>query len=287
MPLPQHQIGAGYGRLLKSGRSESLGRAIVALCLIISLFAATAPAAGSSTKEVLEGLTLDPHERWTTGAVKGWSLGDCIPFRFTLENRGSGSETLDISLAFDHQRDGVTGILDFESFELPAGSIDGPAFDGREGSYLWSVTVPGKTTYQILWCARLSEEAGLWPGASIHVSAKNGGSRDVPIMTKDLSEPRPPCEILGPEGVCENDPVARFSYGDDPTGLQFAWSLSATGGGIGVWHGSSIEIDWRKYTFGRYLLALDVYELRGGVLTKINTCSHEVLYIESPHPFIR
>jgi len=260
--------------------------AIVALYLIISLFAATAPAAGSSTQERLEGLTLDPHERWTTGAVKGWSLGDCIPFRFTVENRGSNSDTISFRLAFDHVRDGVLGIVAFESFVILAGDVAGPYFEGSEGYYLWNVTVPAKTTYVLLWCARVSEEAGLWPGASMHVSAKNGGSRDVPIMTKDLSQPRPPCEILGPEGVCENDPVARFSYGDDPTGLQFAWSLSPAGGGTGVSSRSSIEIDFRGYPFGRYTLALDVYELQGGVLTKISSCSREVLYIESPHAFI-
>lgn len=258
--------------------------AIVALYLIISLFAA--PAEGSPTQERLEGLTIDPHERWTTGAVKGWSAGDCIPFRFTVENRGSNSDTINFRLAFDYVRDGVLGIVAFESFLIPAGDVAGPHFQGGEGYYLWNVTVPAKTTYVLLWCARTSEEAVRWPGASMHVSAKNGGSRDVPIMTKDLSQPRPTCAIIGPESVCENDPVARFYYGDDPTDLQFAWSLSPTGGGTWVSSRSSIEIDFRGYPFGRYTLALEVYELRGGVLTKISSCSREILYVESPHAFI-
>ena len=260
-----------------SGHSEVLFIAVIAL-----LFYAATPASGASTNEVLEGLTIDPQEKWTTGAVKGWSAGDCIPFRFTIENRGLSSETISFRLAFDHLRDGVLGIVAFESFAIPEGDIDGPYFSGSEGYYLWNVTVPARTEYLLLWCARTSEEAGRWPGASMHVSAKNGGSRDVPIMTEDLGDPRPPCRIVGPESVCEDDPIESFSYGDDPTDLEFAWSLSSSNGEMGLWTGSIIEIDWSRYPFGRYLLALDVYKVQGGVLARIESCSREVLYVESP-----
>lgn len=264
------------------GRSELISMALIALLF----YAATSPASGASTKEVLEGLTIDPHERWTTGAVKGWSAGDCIPFRFTVDNGGSSSNTLYNRLAFDHVRSGVIGIVSFESFVVPAGNIDGPYFQGGEGYYLWNVTVPAKTTYVLLWCARTSEEAGRWPGASMHVSAKNGGSRDVPIMTRDLNDPRPPCSIMGPDSVCEDDPSATFSYGDDPADLEFAWSLSGPDGGVDLATGNFVEIDWTGYPFGRYLLTLDVFKIRGGVLTKISTCYRDILYVESPVVYI-
>ncbi|KUK43390.1 MAG: hypothetical protein WCY97_04740 [Methanothrix sp.] len=263
-------------------RPEVLSIALIALLI----YAATVPASGASTKEVLEGLTIEPHERWTTGAVKGWSAGDCIPFRFTVENRGSSPETAIFRLAFDHQRDGAIGIVSFESFVVPAGNIDGPYFQGGEGYYLWNVMIPADTTYVLLWCARTSEEAGSWSGASMHVSAKNGGSRDVPIMIKDLGDPRPPCRIVGPESVCEDRPMAIFSYGDEPTNLEFAWRLSSSNDDLGLWTESSIEIDWSIYPFGKYLLSLDVYKDQGGVLTRIESCCREVLYVESPAAFI-
>jgi hypothetical protein len=259
-------------------RPEVLSIAIIALLI----YAAAAPVGVASTKEVLEGLTIDPQEKWTTGAVKGWSAGDCIPFRFTIENRGSSSEISSFRLAFDHVQDSSIGIVAFESFVAPAGYIAGPYFEGGEGYYLWNVTVPAKTSYVLLWCARTSEEAGRWPGASMHVSAKNGGSRDVPIMTKALADPRPPCRIIGPESVCEDDPVANFSYGDDPTNLEFAWRLSGSNDKMGLWTESAIEINWSGYPFGRYLLCLDVYKGQGGVLTRISSCCREVLYVESP-----
>lgn len=279
---PQRLIGFPGRRVYSFARRGSGSIVLMALFVLLILWVGATPSLGASTKEVLEGLTLAPHERWTTGVVMGWSAVDCIPFRFTVKNDMSRSETISFRLAFDNQRHGVTGIVEFESFVLPAGNIDGPYFYGDEGYYLWNVTVPRMTSYVLLWCARLSDEAGLWPGASMHVSAKNGGSRDVPIMTKGLSPPRPPCGIIGPESVCENDPVATFSYGDDPADLEFTWSLSGPNGGIGVWTGSSIEIDSTGYPFGKYLLTLDVYKLRGGVLTKISTCYRDLLYVESP-----
>ncbi|KQC15410.1 MAG: hypothetical protein APR56_00010 [Methanosaeta sp. SDB] len=122
--------------------------------------------------------------------MKGWSEGDCIPFRYSVENKGSRPEMLDLELVFDSELDGTRGIVGFESFAVPGGSVYGPDFDGDEvGHYRWVVTVPKGATYVLEWCARLSDEAGLWPGASLHVSAKDGGSRDVPIMTKDLLVP--------------------------------------------------------------------------------------------------
>lgn len=163
--------------------------AFITLSLFLFIYAFAPPAAGSQVKEELVGYTLDPHEGWTTGAVKGWSEGDCIPFRYSVENKGSGAETLDLELVFDSERDGTRGIVGFESFAVPAGSINGPYFDGGEGRYRWVVTVPKGETYVLEWCARLSDEAGLWPGASLHVSAEDGGSRDIPIMTNDLLVP--------------------------------------------------------------------------------------------------
>jgi len=158
--------------------------ALVVLSLFLYISAFAPLAAGSHVKEELVGYTLDPLVGWTTEAVTGWSEGDCIPFRYSVENKGSRAETLDLELVFDSERDGVSGIVGFESFAVPAGSINGPYFDGGEGRYSWVVTVPKGETYILEWCARLSDEAGLWPGASLLVSAG-----DVPITTNDLLVP--------------------------------------------------------------------------------------------------
>ncbi len=172
---------------MKRGR---ISGAVLTASLISLFFSGIAtPAIGASFNERLEGYTLDPHEGWTTGALKGWSEGDCIPFRYSVENKGSSAETLNLQLAFDSERDGTRGIVGFESFVVPGGSINGPYFDGDEGRYRWIATVPKGETYVLEWCARLSDEAGLWPGASLHVSVEDGGSRDVPIMAKNLLVP--------------------------------------------------------------------------------------------------
>ena len=157
---------------------------------ILLFFAATATPA-SAAQHTLEGYTLEPQEKWTTGNIKGWAEGECIPFRYTLKNTGGSPESLNIKLKFDYIDNGRIGIVDFESFNtsLAAGTIDGPYFEGDIGYYWWNVTIPGGTTYILEWCARLSNEAGLWPGASMQVYAENGGSRTVSILTGFIKIP--------------------------------------------------------------------------------------------------
>ena len=164
--------------------------AVLILMLVLPIFCLTESASAASIKYTLEGYTLDPKEKWTTGAIKGWSEGECIPFRCTVANSGSKSESLHLKIIFDNEIGGVVGIEDFETFNAPAGTIKGPIFDGEgNGWYTWDVIVPKGSTYILEWCARLGLESRLWPGASIHVSAKNGGSMDVPIMVGDMETP--------------------------------------------------------------------------------------------------
>nr|QNO55551.1 hypothetical protein JEPGKGNF_00013 [Methanosarcinales archaeon ANME-1 ERB7] len=160
-------------------RRYSMIFTIALFTIFILLFlAATATPASAAVSYTLEGWTLaPPHPGWTTGSVKDWPQGGCIPYRYTVENTGGDPVLLNLEIEFSHKDDGIIGIEDFENFVVPAGSIIGPTLNGN-GFYWWDVTVPGGTTYILTWCARLSNEAGLWPGASIHVRA---GGRDVPI----------------------------------------------------------------------------------------------------------
>jgi hypothetical protein len=162
--------------------------------LVLLFMALPVTQVSAAVGETLEGYTLAPHEGWTGGDIKGYVDGDCIPFRYTVENKGGDSVSLNLTLEFSHKAaDGTIGIVDFESFDIPAGSISGPIIDGS-GFYYWSVTVPPHTTYNLTWCARLSNEASLWPGAKIHIRASG---RDVSIQipgpagatTLDLTPP--------------------------------------------------------------------------------------------------
>ena len=163
-------------------------RTIVALLTVAMLVATMLPApsvSAASVKEELEGYTLEPHEKWTTGDIKGWAEAECIPFRYTVENNGDDSLSLNLPLRFDHKTDGTIGIVDFENFSIPGGNVTGPTLDDS-GLYYWNVTVPPNTTYVLEWCARLSNEAGLWPGSSMQVHA-NG--KTVPIQVSGLKMP--------------------------------------------------------------------------------------------------
>ena len=140
----------------------------------------------AAVQEKLEGYTLESSPHWTTGAVKGWAEGECIPFRYTVANTGNDPVSLNLTLTFDHKHaDGTIGIVGFENFVIPAGNITSPTLDGS-GFYYWDVTVPGNTAHTLEWCARLSNEAGLWSGAKMHVSADG---KDVPIQVSAIRMP--------------------------------------------------------------------------------------------------
>ena len=162
-------------------------RTIIALLTVVMLIMMTVPMTPvtAASGERLEGYTLKPSEKWTTGDIKGYAEGDCIPFRYTVENSGNDPVSLNVTLEFDHKTDGTVGIAGFENFDIPAGSITGPTLDGS-GFYYWDVTIPPDTTYVLEWCARLSNEAGLWPGSSMHVRA---GGKDVPIAVQHIEMP--------------------------------------------------------------------------------------------------
>ncbi|MDH4291752.1 MAG: DUF11 domain-containing protein, partial [Dehalococcoidia bacterium] len=163
-------------------------RTVISLITVVMLVMMMLPATpvSAAVHETLEGYTLGASPDWTTGAVKGWAEGECIPFRYTVANTGNDPVSLNLIVRFDHRHaDGTIGIVDFESFDIPGGNITGPTLDGS-GFYYWDVTVPPDTTYVLTWCARLSNEAGLWSGAKMHVSADG---KDVPIQVSAIRMP--------------------------------------------------------------------------------------------------
>ena len=156
---------------------------------ILLFLAAIATPASAVVQYTLEGWTLSPHPKWSTGHIAGWAQGDCVPFHYLVNNKGANAETQNIMLSFDYKAaNGILGIIHYENFNIPAGNIEGPFYESplpAEGFYWWNFTIPGSTQYDLTWCSRLSHECVLWPGASMHVKA-SGGNRDVSIDTPDI-----------------------------------------------------------------------------------------------------
>ena len=60
---------------------------LISVVMLIFMMLPATPVT-AAVQETLEGYTLEPHEKWTTGDIKGWAEGECIPFRYTVENTG-------------------------------------------------------------------------------------------------------------------------------------------------------------------------------------------------------
>ena len=214
-------------------------RTVISLATLVMMIAMLVPAISASAASVhvqytLEGYTVLPHEKWTTGDVKGYGKGDCVPFRYTVENSGAGPVSLNLTLEFDHEAaDGTIGIVDFRNFVTPDGSVGGPMVDGT-GRYYWVVTIPGNTTYVLKWCAKLSNEASDWPGAKLHVSASG---KDVSIQIEDaaaaatLDLTPPSATNLLPGDSSHNFTVIVKDQYDSPMAGQVV-SLSTTFGAL-------------------------------------------------------
>jgi len=112
-----------------------ISRIFIFSILILLLFTLTVLPASAAVQHTLEGYTLEPNPKYTTGNIKGWAEGQCIPFRYTLGNTGGTAESQTIQLKFDNINGAIIGIVDFESFIVPAGTIAGPYFTGRLGYY--------------------------------------------------------------------------------------------------------------------------------------------------------
>ena len=85
-------------------RAHSLMMRILIVSILLVLFFALAAPLGAAMQYTLEGWTLSPHAKWTTGMVDGWSEGDCVPFRFTVVNNEGSNKTINETLSFDYRR---------------------------------------------------------------------------------------------------------------------------------------------------------------------------------------
>jgi hypothetical protein len=147
----------------------------VVFFLLLLFCGVATPALGAAQYlQKLEGYTLEPAEGWNAVAVKGWSGGDCVPFRYSVENTVGKTQNLNLRIVFDYKSGSLTGVERLESFKVPAGSVTGPYFEGDLGYYYWTVTVPKRTTYILEFCARLGSEAYLWPRDGVHVGTGDG-----------------------------------------------------------------------------------------------------------------
>jgi hypothetical protein len=52
----------------------------------------------------LEGLTLSPHIKMTTGAVKGWLEDEWVPFRLTITNKGDTDKSTPVTIQLDYRQ---------------------------------------------------------------------------------------------------------------------------------------------------------------------------------------
>jgi len=258
--------------------SPSLLIVLFLLIIVCFIYINTTPSMAYNAKNGLEGYTLEPKEKWTSGVIKGWSEGDCVPFRHSLRNNHKSFQLMHITWTFDHERDDLLGIIAFEDIQVPSGTVIGPYFDNRgNGFYDWIVIVPGGTTYVSSWCARLGKDSSLWPGASMHVGVEGGG--DVPIK---VSASLPSCGIGGPTGVCENQPIEMFYYIGEETyvaNFSFIWWVDD----VEVGRGEEIDIDWSQFEFGDHILELQVTKASPNGAVTENSCQFAVKYVESPN----
>jgi len=85
-------------------RAHSLMMRILIVFLLLVLFFALSAPLGAAMQYTLEGWTLSPNAKWTTGMVKGWSEGDCVPFRLTVVNNVGSNKTINETLSFDYRQ---------------------------------------------------------------------------------------------------------------------------------------------------------------------------------------
>lgn len=166
----------------------------------------------------LQGYTLHPHEKWTTGVVMGWAEGDTVPFRIVVRTAVPGVQ-YQADIWFDYYRVKNTGLGESQDAkgieDLTNGA--GETIDGHpermipDGCTVDQVTFMGyewaqsvlKGRYFVLYTATAyyvtlewrdflavttpeTLGASHWPGASLDTRFAWGGQppgeRTVPIM---------------------------------------------------------------------------------------------------------
>ncbi len=177
----------------QQGRAECKSRRRLALKLVagilLIIFLATCTV---EAKYTLEGWTWAANQGqggWTTGLLKGYSEGDCVEFRLTIDKETNPTPANpDDRIVFEYMRNSLVGYEDCINFVLydvtsgtpqqiviPAGAITGPfpvdtPDDSYSMYYLWDYSLlPTLSTnkYELHWCAPLSYECTGIPGGSL------------------------------------------------------------------------------------------------------------------------
>jgi hypothetical protein len=181
---------------------RQLGSALLSLGIFLlvlsSLMRAIPPAAPqaswaeSTTQYRLEGYDAQSG-KWTTGAVKGYAPGDCIPFRLAI----TAAVTETVTLEYDKVRGGIEGIVQIEEIAVRvATSSVGTAYPHKvsDQTEMWQVQIeltPESDNVLITWCARLGPQVDQYPGASLQMRAYGIGDRTVPIPISGILAPTP------------------------------------------------------------------------------------------------
>jgi len=201
-PIGDKETGGGERKCGEKGKRRDLSNSLLFIgvgLLILSMLLSTislaaVPGASPSslgTQYTLEGYTLDPAPTWTTGAIKGYAPGECIPFRLTI--RDPVAET--VTLEYDNLRGGIVGLERVESIAATGTdiSVDTPYFfKNQGGTDLWhvEVTLTNVTDPVVLtWCGRLGPQADQYPGASLQMRGYGIGDRTLSIPISGIVTP--------------------------------------------------------------------------------------------------
>lgn len=157
----------------------------------VSLAATTVAPPSQETQYRLEGYTPDPDPKWTTGAIKGYAPGECIPFRLTISN----PVTETVTLEYDILREGIVGLEQLESIAATGADISVGTpyfFNNQGGTDLWhvEVTLSNVTDPVVLtWCGRLGPQADQYPGASLQMRGYGIGDKTLSIPISGIVTP--------------------------------------------------------------------------------------------------
>jgi hypothetical protein len=205
---------------------------LVVLLLVAGVFqtiaAASASAATLNVGYTLEGCTLQKgtydqatatcdNAGYTTGELKGWNELDLVPFRVTLDNNGSSSQTGDFVVAGDYKNGAgtATGWDAISILTLNTANSDAncpavlsgattitPSGQGAGGAdqtiyRLITATIPADTTCVYDYYMRLALGAHLFSGASLQGNLWNPSLTSSGVGQKRVSLPVGP--ILPPQ----------------------------------------------------------------------------------------
>ncbi len=211
-----------------------------------------------------EGYTISNNPGWTNGQISGYDNGDCIPFRIELMPATFARDAIvHERILFDQSKDilklsGVKGIIELKNFILADESDDTdipkatqytlnedykieiaqgehPPAGGNnlvEGYYDIDITFLKDVPYgshsspiYLYFCAKLSDNANLWQGCSLHVR-RDGANADSQIC--DIGPQTPGITIIKEtNGFDANAPPGP----NIPVGDLVTWTYEITNSG--------------------------------------------------------